>query len=402
MSNSHFFSSFSSNLALLREEFSAAPRALQVLIGPRQVGKTTLALRIIADLKLPSHFAAADSSPPHGPEWIEQQWQRARSLTAPGVLSLLVLDEIQKISGWSEVVKRLWDEDRRAARKLHVLLLGSSSLLLQHGLSESLAGRYFLRRLSHWGFAEMTATFGLSVDEWIFFGGYPGAASYIKNESEWRRFIVDSLIEAVLARDVLQMSPVRKPALLRNLFYFATRFPAQIYSYTKMLGQLQDAGNVTTLAAYLALFDQAFLLKGLEQYGARQRGSSPKLLMLNNALVSASAAPSFAQARSDPSWWGRLVENAVGLHIANSLPDSSWQLHYWRERSREVDFLLSHGGTVWGLEVKSGRSDRGAVSLRDFKGKFPGAIPVTIGSDGIEIENFLACEPVKLLTDLRG
>ena len=238
---------------------------IQVVIGPRQVGKTTAMQQLLERLKQPCHVAAADTALPPGSEWIESHWSLAASLRATAAApTLLVLDEIQKVQGWSEVVKRLWDETLRARRPLCVILLGSSSLLLQRGLMESLAGRFLLHRCPHWSWAECRQAFGWTLDQWLFFGGYPGAAGFADDEPLWKRYVADSLVEPAIARDVLQLQTVHKPSLLRHLFAFAATFPAQIVSFNKMLGQLQDVGNTTTLAHYLKLLETAFLVSGLE------------------------------------------------------------------------------------------------------------------------------------------
>lgn len=372
------------------------PPLLQVLVGARQVGKTTAAEQVVAKLGKPHVFAAADTPLPPGAEWIETQWARARTLVKDTAQSVvLVLDEIQKVRGWSEQVKRLWDEDRRRKQALHVLLLGSSSLLLQHGLSESLAGRFFLHRCPHWACAECRTAFGWDLDRWLFFGGYPGAAPLADRPSEWRQYVADSLIETVLARDVLQLQAVAKPALLRHLFALSASFPAQILAYNKMLGQLHDAGNTTTLAHYLKLLETAFLVSGLELFSRgqrRKRGSSPKLVLWNQALINALAPRSFEDARGDPSWWGRLVENAVGAHLLNHLPAPEWGVTYWRRGNAEVDYVVERGRTVWGLEVKSGRP-RPASGLSGFRLVYRKAHTLIIGSDGIPLEEFLGSDP---------
>ena len=237
------------------------PPRLQVLVGPRQVGKTTAAAQVAARLGWPSHTASADAPLPQPPEWIETQWRLARMAGRGRVL--LVLDEIQKVRGWSEVVKRLWDEEARTGGKVRPLLLGSSALLVQKGLGESLAGRFYLHRCAHWSWPECREAFGWELARWLYLGGYPGAAPLAGDEPAWKRYVTDALIETVIARDVLQMQTVTKPALLRHLFALAAAYPAQILSYTKMLGQLQDAGNTVTLAGYLRLLETAFLASGL-------------------------------------------------------------------------------------------------------------------------------------------
>ena len=374
---------------------------LQVVIGPRQVGKTTAVQQLLERLERPSHVAAADTALPPGPEWIESHWSVATSLPAgTEAPAILVLDEIQKVRGWSEVVKRLWDEAIRARRSMRVILLGSSSLLLQRGLTESLAGRFLLHRCPHWSWAECRKAFGWDLDRWLFFGGYPGAAPFADEETLWKRYVADSLVEPAIARDVLQLQTVHKPSLLRHLFAFAAAFPAQYVSYNKMLGQLQDVGNTTTLAHYLKLLETAFLVSGLELYSAgrgRRRGSSPKLILWNSALIHALSPLSFAEARRDGAWWGRVVENAVGAHLLNHLPEPAWQVTYWREGNMEVDFVVTQGHEVWALEVKSGRPGR-LSGLAAFRARYPRSRALLVGVDGIPLDDFFARSPSDFLT----
>ncbi len=377
------------------EELAASCRRktalIQVIVGPRQVGKTTAAEQLVRLLGWPSAWAAADLPLPPGPEWIETQWQIARTLKPrAGQKVLLVLDEVQKVRGWSEVVKNLWDEEKRTRGKVLPLLLGSSALLVQKGLTESLSGRFFLHRCSHWSWPECRTAFRWSLPQWIYFGGYPGGAPLARQESVWKRYISDSLIETVLSRDVLQLQPITKPALLRHLFALAAAYPAQILSYNKMLGQLQDAGNTTTLANYLRLLQTAYLVSGLELFSrgqVRQRGSSPKFMLWNNALINALSLLSRKQASADGSWWGRLVENAVGSHLLNGLQGPDWNIAYWRDGNLEIDFVIAHGERIWALEVKSGRPGK-LSGLAAFRKRYPKAQVWLIGSSGIQLEDF--------------
>lgn len=369
------------------------PPLLQVLVGPRQVGKTTAAGQVEHHLGWPSLTASADAPLPHPPEWIETQWRLARAHAATAKKrTLLVLDEVQKVRGWSEVVKRLWDEEVRTGGKVRALLLGSSALLMQRGLTESLAGRFFLHRCPHWSWPECRDAFGWSLDQWIYFGGYPGAAPFANDESVWKRYVTDSLIETVLARDVLQMQTITKPVLLRHLFALAAHYPAQIFSYNKMLGQLHDAGNTVTLASYLRLLETAFLASGLELFAkgqARKRGSSPKLILWNNALVNAPSLKTFEQAYADGAWWGRLVENAVGAFLLNHLQGPLWSVTYWRDAQEEVDFVVSHGAQTWGVEVKSGRADK-TSGLSAFRHRYPKAKIWLVGDSGVPLMEFFS------------
>jgi len=371
---------------------------IHALIGPRQVGKTTIARQIEKTINIPTVYATADSPVPLDSTWVETQWKRALMVQRPRQKPvLLILDEVQKVRGWSETIKLLWD-NRSETQNIRVMILGSSSLLMQEGLNESLAGRFFLHRCSHWGYAECRNAFNFNLDQWIYFGGYPGAVTFMRNEASWKRYIIDSLIETVLARDVLQMSKIAKPVLLRHLFALSASFPAQSLSYTKMLGQLQDAGNTTTLAHYLRLLESAFLVSGLELFSQgqqRKRGSSPKLVLWNNALVNALSTRNFARSTADPIWWGRLVENAVGAHLCNSLHPAEYTITYWRKGIHEVDYVVSSGHTVWALEVKSGRS-RSTIGLERFRSRYPHAKTLLVGEQGIPLEEFFLSDPNEL------
>ena len=375
-----------SNVQQIILRLKQSKNVLHIIIGPRQVGKTTAARQIEAMWDGPVVFVSADGPLPPDHTWIETHWNKAAARTN----TLLVIDEIQKAAGWSEAVKVLWDEGRRLETDMTVLLLGSSSLLLQKGLTESLAGRFLLHRFDHWSYPEMKDAFGYTLDEWIYFGGYPGASQFKNDPSLWAQYIRDSLIETVLAKDVLQMQTVAKPALLRHLFMFAAAYPAQIISYNKMMGQLQDAGNTTTLAHYLTLFESAFLLSGLELFrntGPRKRGSSPKLILWNNALVNAVLSRPFKQARDDHESWGRLVENAVGGFLCAGFLGTSNELFYWRHRDREVDFVVRGPRRIYAVEVQTSRFDP-PHGMEAFRKACPEALPVYVGTGGIPFDVF--------------
>lgn len=387
-------------VSFLYGELTRPTPVIHVLIGPRQVGKTTIARQIQESTPISTIYATADSPVPLDSAWIESQWRRAvADATVSGAPVILILDEVQKVRGWSETIKFLWD-NRSAEFEIRVLILGSSALLMQEGLTESLAGRFFLHRCNHWGYSECREAFGWSLEQWIYFGGYPGAAVFTDNETSWKRYILDSLIETVLARDVLQMSKIAKPVLIRHLFALAATLPAQSVSYTKMLGQLHDAGNTTTLAHYLKLLEQAFLVSGLEVFSRgqqRKRGSSPKLVLWNNALVNALSTRSFADSLSDTVWWGRLVENAVGAHLCNSLNSVEYGITYWRDGNNEVDFVVSRGRDVWAIEVKSGRTGKSA-GLTRFRNRYPDARTLLVGGQGIPLVEFFSRDVAAWLT----
>jgi hypothetical protein len=344
---------------------------------------------------LRARFASADEPTLRGRDWIEQQWEVARiEATDSGKSgSILVLDEIQKISSWSETVKRLWDEDTHARIPLKVVLLGSAPMLISQGLTESLAGRFELLHLPHWSFTEMRTAFDWSLEQYIFYGGYPGTTSLIRDEQRWRRYILDSLIETTIARDVLLQSRVDKPAMLRRLFELGCRYSGQVLSYTKMLGQLQDAGNTTTLAHYLDLLAGVGMICGLQKYAGeavRQRGSSPKLQVLNTALMTAQSGYGLRQAIADREYWGRLVESAVGAHLVNAVAAGECEVFYWRERSVEVDFVIRHGRALTVFEVKSGRAPANRSGLQVFGQLFEPQRKLLVGADGITLESFFS------------
>lgn len=381
--------------AVLAKRLAEPRRFLQVVAGPRQVGKTTLVRQVLARTGRPATLVSADEPTLRDRDWLVRHWREARELAAGADRggAVLALDEVQKIPGWSETVKRLWDEDTAAGVGLKVLVLGSAPLLLQRGLGESLAGRFETLHLPHWSFGEMKAAFGWTLDAYIVHGGYPGAAPLIADAARWRRYVLDALIETTISRDVLLLTRVDKPALLRRLFELACRHSGQILSFTKMLGQLQDAGNTVTLAHYLELLASAGMVTGLQKFAgdaARSRGSSPKLQVLNTALMSASSGLAPNELRADRELWGHLVESAIGAHLANAAAARDCELFYWRERNREVDFVVRAGRRLVGIEVKSGRSRGTPAGLSSFSDSFRGSRTLLVGEDGTPIEAFLS------------
>ena len=370
-------------------------RFLQVLAGPRQVGKTTMVQQVLGDFEGRSVFVSADEPALRDTAWVAAQWERARLVAKDAGKrgAVLVLDEVQKIPDWSEAVKRLWDEDTRTRLPLRTVLLGSAPLLVQRGLSESLAGRFEILHLPHWSFAEMRAAFGYSLEQYLYFGGYPGAAPLADDPLRWRRYLLDALVETTIARDLLLLTRVDKPALLRSLFELGCRYSGQVLSYTKMLGQLHDAGNTTTLAHYLELLAGAGMITGLSKFAGaavRSRGSSPKLLVFNTALLTAQSGLTPSEARTDREFWGRLTESAVGAHLANAAACGLCQLFYWREGNREVDFVVRAGRMLVAIEVKSGRAPVAHSGLAAFKEAFKPKRTMLVGGDGTPVEEFLS------------
>jgi len=364
-----------------------------VVAGPRQVGKTTLVRQVLGELKTPSLQVTADEPSLRDAAWLATQWERARALVGESDDgAILAVDEIQKVVGWSETVKRLWDEDTRDGVPLHVVLLGSAPLLVQQGLTESLAGRFEVIRLAHWTFGEMREAFGFSLDDFLVYGGYPGAAPLIGDPERWRRYLLDALIETTISRDVLLMTRVDKPALLRRLFELGCRYSGQIVSYTKLVGQLQDAGNTTTLAHYLDLLSGAGMLTGLQKFSGeavRRRGSSPKFQVLNTALMTAQADVAPDEMLADPELRGRLVESAIGACLANAAAMGECEVFYWRDGDREVDFVVRAGRSVTAIEVKSGKVAAQLRGLAAFEQAFRPTRSLLVGTNGIPLEEFL-------------
>jgi uncharacterized protein len=374
-------------------------RFIQVVAGPRQVGKTTLVRQAVARLddRIARHSVSADNPGLVGLTWLSQQWETARALAAQAGSCVLVLDEVQKLPDWTEEIKRLWDEDTREGRDVRTVILGSAPLLTARGLTESMAGRFEITRLGHWRYREMRAAFGFTLDQFIYFGSYPGAATLIEDESRWASYVRDALIETTISKDVLLLAPIQKPVLLRRVFDLACRYSGQELSYQKMMGQLSDAGNTTTLAHYLELLEGAGMACGLQKYAGqavRQRGSSPKLQVFNTALMGAIAATEgfgFKRLRATPELWGRMVESAVGAQLlARNLGHSSTSpsIYYWRDAGDEVDFVVKENADLFALEVKSGHPLRATQGLDSFCKRFPGSRPRVVGSAGTPLETW--------------
>jgi uncharacterized protein len=395
---------FRSQLASFTERLLEPRRFLQVIAGPRQVGKTTLVKQALSKLtildnRIAQHSVSADNPGLVGSTWVNMQWETARALAKQAGTCVLVLDEVQKLPNWTEEIKRLWDEDTRNGVDVRTVILGSAPLLISRGLTESMAGRFEITRISHWLFVEMQEAFGFTLDQFIYFGGYPGAASLINDESRWASYVRDALIETTISKDVLLLTPVQKPALLRRVFDLACRYSGQELSYQKMMGQLSDAGNTTTIAHYLELLEGAGMVCGLQKYAGqvvRQRASSPKLQVFNTGLMGAIAASEgfgFEKLRAIPELWGRMVESAVGAqllakHLTHSTVTPAVQ--YWREGNREVDFVVRSNSELLALEVKSSDSSTSMIGLDTFCDHFPRARPQLIGPKGIPLKTWFS------------
>ncbi|GHT12815.1 ATPase AAA [Bacteroidia bacterium] len=375
-------------------------RFIQVLAGPRQVGKTTLVLQALDKVAIPHKYESADAVSAGNAMWISRVWDEARIMMKAAEQNefLLVIDEVQKIANWSETVKKEWDADTREGLNIKLILLGSSQLLIQQGLTESLAGRFEILHLSHWTYAEMQSAFGWNLQQYIYFGGYPGSASLIDDETRWKEYIRNALVETSISKDILMLTRVDKPALLRNLFELGALFSGQILSYNKILGQLLEAGNTTTLAHYLKLLNDGGLLGGLEKYLGNvinKRASSPKFQVYNNALFSLQLNTTFENARNKHDLWGRLFESTVGAHLLNYAVKSNYQLFYWREGNYEIDFVMKKKEQIVGLEVKSGGSSEN-LGMSLFKRLYPHAKLLLVGTTGIPLDEFLRINPIEL------
>lgn len=383
----------------LVKRISEPRKFIQVIMGPRQVGKSTLVNQLIQKYAFDSMIVSADAVGYADPFWLEQQWEAARIKLkqSDGREFLLVVDEIQKIDNWSETVKLLWDSDTRNEINLKLIVLGSSRLLIQKGLTESLAGRFETTFMSHWSFREMQEAFGWDEQQYVWFGGYPGSASLIGDEQRWKQYVRESLIETSISKDILMLTRVDKPALMKRLFELACHFSGQILSYNKMLGQLKDAGNTTTLSHYLSLLSTAGLVAGIEKYSnniIRKKSSSPKFLVYNTALISAQSSDTFEEAKNNPVLWGRLVESAVGAHLLNHSLTGAFTLSYWREGDEEVDFVIEEKQLI-GIEVKSGAAQK-TSGIASFKKKFNPEKILLVGNTGLSWQEFLKMNPVEL------
>lgn len=388
------------------------PRSIIYVSGPRQTGKTTATRQALAKADIPFRYCSADAgeqvallatrrsldteiapSSMRDGSWIARNWNRSRIDARRSERGfVLVLDEIQNIPDWSSTVKGLWDADRFEDLPLRVVILGSAHLRLQSSLRESLAGRFEALRFTHWSLAEMSEAFGFDTESYVYFGGSPGAASLVYDEERWRHYVLSSLVEAAIERDILAMTRVRKPALFRQLLELGCQLSGQSVSFTKLLGRMRDAGNTTTLARYLELLSTAGLLAGIEKHSGSRisvKASSPKLNVYNTAYLSAFSGYSFAQAKADRAFWGRSVESAVGAHLLNSNTGNT-RVYYWRHVNSEVDFVLRNGTRLVAIEVKSGSRQRSTRGMKDFAKKYSPKECVVVGADGIPLSEFLS------------
>lgn len=377
---------------VIKQRLEEPRRFIQVIMGPRQVGKSTVVKQVLHDVKTPHLLFLADDVPAGQRYWISDCWNQARLFlkTRKAKEVILIIDEIQKIRNWSEIVKKEWDTDSYGDIPVKVLLLGSSRVLLEKGLADSMSGRYEEIRMGHWNYREMRDAFGWSLEQYLFFGGYPGSAALVNDESRWSDYIGASIVDATINKDILQNTVVTKPALLKQTFELCSAYSGEIVSLTKMLGQLQDAGNTTTLSAYLNLLSQSGLVGGLQKYAVdmtRKRASIPKYQVYNNALKDIYVNKGFKDAVLDRRLWGRIYESAVGCYLMNEAFRKRMSLFYWRDGDKEVDFVLQNKGKIVAIEVKS-NAETDTLGLHAFNEKFHPAQSVIVGQGGIPIEEF--------------
>lgn len=394
--------------------------------GPRQSGKTTLIRQVLDQCDCSWLYVSADdftfetsvneygpqsasvladdwyAKPPESPiidnddtAWLARSWELARELAnAKDGRFVFVIDEVQHIPEWARFVKGMWDADQRRGHRLHVVMLGSAPLLMQEGMANYLTGRFRTIHVPHWSFSEMRNAFGLSLDEYIYYGGYPGGAAKTGDFDQWYEYVQNTIVGTSIEREILAMQQINKPVLMESLLTVGAGYSGQILSYNKMLGQLQDAGNTTTLARYLKLLSDVGLLTGLPKHSNRayvRKASTPKLNVLNTALMSAGSGHELDGAKDDKRFWGRLVESAVGAHLLNS-GNSRIEVSYWRHNNYEVDFVVKYGRRLLAVEVKSGLNQRGfdMKGLKAFNDNFGPAKSLAVGQAGIPVEDFLS------------
>ena len=349
-------------LTQLKKSLSVSEPLIQVILGPRQVGKTTgIQIFLKSFKKSAYHYVSADGVLSKTSDWILEQWLMASNKDEGG---LLVIDEVQKVENWSETIKKLWDQQARSSQRIKVVLLGSSSLDIQKGLSESLTGRFLLHRVYQWNFNESQKGYKLSFEELLKYGGYPGSYQFKEEIVQWLNYMKNSIVETVVGKDILSLARVKSPALFHQSFYIAMSYGGQEISYTKLLGQLQDKGNVEIIKHYLELFEGAFLLRQLFKYSNKavlSRSSSPKILPMAPALYSMNKDVDLSQEEM-----GRAFEIVVGCELVR-LPG---QLYYWRQGKYEVDFVYKFGKKLTAIEVKYGKNIS-AKGLEKFKEEFP-------------------------------
>lgn len=386
MSNSGFRLSFAEAREILSRRLGEpAPGRIQLLAGPRQVGKTTLLLELAAQYGRSAIYAAVDGPEAALPGFWERLWLRAEETAAREGRAWVLLDEVHLLPDWARHLKGEWDRLRRKRLPVHVVATGSSALRLGHGSRESLAGRFERLTLTHWSASSLAQVFGVVPSEAceivVRMGSFPGAYEFRHDLPRWSAYVLEAILEPAVGRDLLALAVVRKPALLRQVFGLCASVPAQIVSLQKIQGQLRDRGALETIAHYLALLEEAFLVVSLGKYSVRplrQRAAPPKIIVLNNALLAVMDPRGIPDRGSDAVRWGAWLENACLAHAWNS----GQKLTYWREEPFEVDAVLEGSWGRWAIEVKSGRASVADLQgLLRFVERYPKFRPLVVGDE---------------------
>ena len=375
----------------LSDRLRESRRFIQVVIGPRQTGKSTGVSQALGKLSAPVVEYAFDRPRDRRSAKLEEIWGQALEMLGSSPEVILSLDEIQKVPDWSSTVKFLWDEDTRRGNNIKVVATGSSALTLRGGMAESLKGRFEEIASTQWTLAECRDAFGYSLDDFLFFGGYPGAAALKDEPDRWFAYMHDSIIEPTITQDVLEMETVKKPALLRALFEIGAMYSAREISYRKLLGQLDDRGNTEVISHYLDLLSHAGLLSGLRKYDEkplRSKTSSPRLLVHDTSLMTAASEEDAEALFANPAQKGHLIETAAGAYLLERSRQERFSVRWWRDRNDEVDFVITKGRKRTAIEVKGGHTRR-TKGLGAFVEKYPGTYVLIVGAESCPLEEFL-------------
>lgn len=368
---------------------------MQFVVGPRQTGKSTMVAQAVRRSGATAHMVSADEAAIPDTAWIEREWSVARAMASSTRSPVsLCIDEVQGVPGWARCVKALYDRDRREGVPVRAVLSGSSSLLLHKGMEDSLMGRFEVIPSTQWALSECREAFGFSLDDFLYFGGYPGAAPFSSDEVRWRSYMRDAIVEPTISKDVLEMGSVRKPALMRNLFRLGCAYSGQELSYSKMLGQLDDKGNTDTIAGYLDLLGKAGMLSAIPKFSDKEttkRRSSPRLMVHDTSLMTSMSDKGRGVLLGDPATRGHLVESAVGAYLLERSVSEGFEVMWWRDRTKEVDFVLRNGASLSAVEVKSG-GESGQSGMAEFLDRNPGARRIVVGGSAAGacgVEDFL-------------
>lgn len=381
----HGFSAVMAELTKRLQE--PTPARIQILTGPRQVGKTTLLLGLQKGWQERALYAAADGPEASLPDWWTLLWQKARTLAIQKGSAVLLLDEIQYVTDWSRRLKHEADRLQQDQTPLHVVVSGSSALHLGKGARETMAGRFERLRLFHWPASELNQRLGIPLQDaprlLVTHGSYPGALLQRHDEDRYRQYVLDSIIEPAIGRDMALMESIRKPAMLRQLFAVAIGHPSEIISLQKLQGSLSESGSLVTVAHYLRLLEDSCLVAAVPKFSrhiVRQRAAPPKLVPLNNALLGSVTVKAPDQ-ELDPIRWGRWVENACMALAWNS----GQQVCYWRQEPHEVDLICDGSWGKWAIEVKTGNyTARDLSGLMEFLRRYPDFSPLVLCDPGQE------------------